>query len=87
MINDKRWLKKSELEKIKQECDDECCNPCAEEMHWYAAQRLEYERKRLVQHDKDSERRRIPITNSDVLEKEKPVPRKCRRLLRCPTIS
>ena len=36
------------------------CNPCAEEMHLYAAQRLEYERKRFVQHNKDDKEKPVP---------------------------
>ena len=35
MIDSKKWLKKIELDKIKTECEDECCDSCAELMHSY----------------------------------------------------
>ena len=60
MIVSKNWLKNIELDKIKAECKDECCNPCVERMHSYGQQRLEYERIRLPKHDKEEERRHVP---------------------------
>ena len=55
MIDNKKWLQKSELNKIKAECDNECCNPCADEMHCYEVQRLEHGRERLPKYDKEGD--------------------------------
>ena len=44
MIDCKKWLRKTALDQINAECEDECCNPCDEIMYWYEAQRWEYER-------------------------------------------
>ena len=63
MIDNKKWLRKFGLNKIQAECEDECCDPCAYEMHWYEAQKLEYERERLPKHYKKEERRRVPFEN------------------------
>ena len=65
MIDNKKWLQKSELNKIKAECDNECSNPCADEMHWCEAQRVEYERERLPKYDKEEELlQSIPFYNA-----------------------
>ena len=32
------WLQKSELDKIKAECKDKCCNPCTNELHYHESQ-------------------------------------------------
>ena len=63
MIDNKKWLRKFGLNKIQAECEDECCDSCAYEMHWYEAQKLEYERERLAKQDKHEERRRVPFDN------------------------
>ena len=55
MIDNKKHLKKSELNKIKAECEDECCHPCEELRHEYVHQRLEYEHKRMPLHEKEEE--------------------------------
>ena len=34
------WLQKSELDKIKAECKDKCCNPCTNELHCHESQRF-----------------------------------------------
>ena len=72
MVDCKKWCKNSELLEIKQNCEDECCNPCEEERHMYQAQRLEQERGRLIKHDKKNERRRILESPIEV-----PKPKKC----------
>ena len=59
MVDCKKWCKNSELLFLKQNCEDECCNPCEDERHMYQAQRLEQERGRLIKHDNEDERRRI----------------------------
>ena len=63
LIDNKKWLRKFGLNKIQAECEDECCDSCAYEMHWYEAQKLEYERERLAKQDKHEERRRVPFDN------------------------
>ena len=55
MIDNKELLTKSELNKIRTECEEECCKPCADERHWYEAWRLKYERERLPKHDKEAD--------------------------------
>ena len=72
MVDCKKWCKNRELLEIKQNCEDECCNPCEEERHMYQAQRLELERGRLIKHDKEDERRRILESPIEV-----PKPKKC----------
>ena len=62
-IDNKKWLKPSELKKIKEECEDACCDPNAYPADWYQAQKHEYERERLAKLDKDEERRRVPFDN------------------------
>ena len=32
------WLQESELDKIKAECKDKCCNPCTNELHCHESQ-------------------------------------------------
>ena len=34
------WLQKSELDKIKAECKDKCCNPCTNELHCHESQQF-----------------------------------------------
>ena len=34
------WLQKSELDKIKAECKDKCCNPCTNEFHCHESQQF-----------------------------------------------
>ena len=62
-IDNKKWLKPYELKKIKEECEDACCDPNAYPADWYQAQKHEYERERLAKLDKDEERRRVPFDN------------------------
>ena len=35
-----KWLQKSELDKIKAECKDKCCNPCTNELHCHESQQF-----------------------------------------------
>ena len=63
MIDNQKHLSKPQLRKIKDECQDECCDPWAYEVDWFAAQKLEYEHERLPKYDKDEERRRVPFEN------------------------
>ena len=58
MIDNKKWLRKFELNKIQAECGDECCDPkrIAKTSVRTPAQKLEYERERLAKQDNDEER-------------------------------
>ena len=58
MIDNKKWLRKKELNKIQTECGDECCDPkrIAKTSVRTPAQKLEYERERLAKQDNDEER-------------------------------
>ena len=65
MIDNKKWLRKFELNKIQAECGDECCDPkrIAKTSVRTPAQKLEYERERLAKQDNDEECKRIPFEN------------------------
>ena len=65
MIDNKKWLRKKELNKIQTECGDECCDSkrIAKTSVRTPAQKLEYERERLAKQDNDEQRRRIPFEN------------------------
>ena len=58
MIDNKKWLRKKELNKIQTECGDECCDSkrIAKTSVRTPAQKLEYERERLAKQDNDEER-------------------------------
>ena len=60
-IDNQKWLRKWEKKEIQENCEDECCDPNPYTLHWYAAQKLEYERERLAKQDKHEERRRVPF--------------------------
>ena len=38
-IDNHNWLQKSELDKIKAECKNKCCNSCTNELHYHAPQK------------------------------------------------
>ena len=38
-IDNHNWLQKSELDKIKAECKNKCCNFCTNELHYHAPQK------------------------------------------------
>ena len=74
-----RQPKKWELEKIRAECEDQCCKPALDELDWYANQRSSYEEQGMSANDtpeiaKEASREKSPIEEPMAKKRPKSAP-------------